>query len=93
MSGIKSILISAILLSIAFIALFTIVLDFSRFFGLYSFYSLYPSYIINRINVILTAALVWLAGKDSLSRADNSLMKLVFALMCIAEAFFLFAKK
>lgn len=89
MSRIKRILISAILLSIAFIALFTVALDFSRFFGLYSFYNLYPSYIINRINVILTAALVWLAGKDSLSRADNRLMQLVFALMCIAEAFFL----
>lgn len=92
MSKNKRFLVSTILLAIACISIFTIVLDFSRFWGHYALYNLFPSYIINRINVMLAAALVWLSGKESLSSKDNRLIKYIFFLICIGEYFFLIAK-
>ncbi len=92
MSKNKRFLIITILTAIVSISIFTILLDFSRFLGRYDLYKLYPSYLINRINVILATALVWLSGKDSLSQKDNRLMKYVFFIICIGEYFFVAAK-
>ncbi len=91
MSKNKRFLIITILTAIVSISIFTILLDFSRFLGHYDLYKLYPSYLINRINVILATALVWLSGKDSLSQKDNRLMKYVFLVICIGEYFFVAA--
>jgi len=88
----KRFLVITILTAIVSISIFTILLDFSRFLGHYDLYKLYPSYLINRINVILATALVWLSGKDSLSQKDNRLMKYVFLVICIGEYFFLIDK-
>lgn len=91
MSKNKRFLVSAILLAIACISIFTVVLDFSRFLGHNALYSRYPSYLINRLNVILASALVWLSGKESLSQKDNRLMRCIFFIICIGEYFFIAA--
>ncbi|MGB7606324.1 MAG: hypothetical protein WBL93_12710 [Lutisporaceae bacterium] len=92
MSENKRFLVITILLAIVSISIFTIVLDFLRFLGHYDLYNLYPSYLLNRINVILATALVWLSGKESLSQKDNRLMKCIFLIICVGEYFFLIAK-
>lgn len=88
----KKMLIIAVVSAIIVIDTFTIVLDFSRFLGLYSFYNAFPNELIKRINVVLAAALVWFAYKDSLSKGDNRLMSFTFVTIFIGEYFFLTAK-
>lgn len=88
----KRLLIQAILLGIICISMFTIVLDFSRLFSSSNFYSAYPSDLIKRIIVIFAALLVWLAGKNSLNKQDNTHMKYVFIVICGGEVFFLLSK-
>lgn len=92
MSNTKKLQTAAVILAATLTFIFTAVLDLSRFLGLYDFYNAYPIDLIKRVNVLLAAALVWLAGKDSLSREDSRLMKLVFVVICIGEVFFLLAK-
>lgn len=92
MSRSKRFQVAAIIAAAALVFIFTIAVDLSRFFGLYNFYNSYPNDLLKRINVLLAAALVWLSGSSSLNRADNNLMKLVFIIICIGEAFFLMAE-
>ncbi|HYE09918.1 MAG TPA: hypothetical protein VEF53_07050 [Patescibacteria group bacterium] len=94
MSVNKRFLIQIIILAIICISVFTIVLDFSRLFGSSILYVAYPNHIIKRINVVLAALLVWLAGKDSLNlnKQDNTKMKFVFIAIGCGEVSFLLAK-
>lgn len=92
MSANKKILIKSIILSIICISIFTAVLDFTRLFRPENLYQAFPSDIIKRINVILAALLIWLAGKDILNKQDNIMMKFVFIIICIGEICFLLAK-
>lgn len=88
----KRLLICTIILLIVCISIFTIILDFSRLFGDKNLYNKYPSDLIKRTNVILAAFLVWLAGKDSLNKLDNTHMKFVFLFIICGEVSFLMAK-
>jgi hypothetical protein len=92
MSVNKRFLIQIIILAIICISVFTIVLDFSRLFGSSILYTAYPNHFIKRINVILAALLVWLAGKDSLNKQDNNMMKFVFIGISCGEVCFLLAE-
>jgi hypothetical protein len=92
MSRTKKIAAGIIVLAIVILYIFTAAVDLSRFIGLYNFYNSYPNDVIKRVGVILAAVLVWLAGKDSLSREDNRLMRFIFVIVCVAEYFFLAAK-
>lgn len=92
MSANKRLLIKSIILSIICISIFTIALDFSRLFGPYNLSNAYHSDFIKRINVILAALLVWLAGRDGLNKHDITSMKFVFIAICFGEVSFLMAK-
>ncbi|MDF2840712.1 MAG: YhhN-like protein [Clostridia bacterium] len=92
MSVFKKFLILSIILFIFLIYLLNTLLDFSRLFNLYALYNLFPNEILKRVNVLLAAALVWLAGKDTINRQDNRLMKYVFFSIGCGEIFFLLAK-
>lgn len=92
MARTKKVCATAILSAIIILFAFTTIVDLSRFFGAYEFYDSYPNDLIKRIGVLLAAALVWMAGKDSLSQKDNRHMKLVFIVICVGEVFFLLAR-
>ncbi len=78
-----------IILMIFLICVFTTVLDFCRAFGKTQIYAVFPVEYIKRIIVLLAAALVWLAGSNSISRQDNRLMKLLFVWIVLGELLFL----
>jgi hypothetical protein len=88
----KRLFIKSIILSIICISIFTITLDFLRLFGHCYLFNLLNNNLIKRINVILAALLVWLAGKDSLNKHDVTGMKFAFISIGCAEVFFLSAK-
>ena len=92
MSSKKRLLVKSIILSIICISIFTIVLDFSRLFVPYNLLSTYNNDFIKRVIVFLAALLVWLAGRDSLSRYDTAIMKVVFILISCGEVCFLLKK-
>lgn len=92
MSKTKRMLLLILIAFILLIGIFTAVLDFSRLSGQWSFYQSYPVEYLKRINVILAAVIVLLAGKDRLSQQDNMRMMVIFAVICSGEIFFLAAK-
>lgn len=92
MSKIKKWLMAAILSLIVIIGIFTIVSDLSWFVPQNKSTVFYSNELMKRITVLLAAALIWLAGRDALDQRDNKLMKLIFIIIVIGEAFFLLGK-
>lgn len=88
MSARKRTLISIIVLIIAVLGIWSIILDFSRFYSLNYNYDIYPSAVLKRINVILAAAIAWTVGKDRLSMLDSRRMKAAFLFIIIGETAF-----
>jgi hypothetical protein len=79
-----------IVLIIIALYIWFIALDFSRFSVPGDYYSnYYPSAVLKRITVILAASIAWMAGKNALNYRDNWVMRLVFLVICSAEAAFL----
>lgn len=92
MSKSKKLCVSIIIFTIFALCISFIALDFTRFFGSDYYSKYYPSAILKRITVVLAAVTAWIAGKDKLTSQDNRIMKLVFLLICSAEAAFLLGK-
>lgn len=70
------------------LGIWSMILDFSRFFRLNFSYDIYPSALLKRINVMLAAIIVWTVGKDGLSSIDSKMMKAIFLFICFAEGAF-----
>ena len=87
MSKNKKKFITVVVILASIVAIWYMYLDFSQLFGLRE--NTYPSSIIKRIDVVLTAIIVAIIGKDSLSKKDSILMKLTFIAICCAEMAFL----
>ncbi len=85
----KSNLRYAIIVIIVFLAVWSTILDFSRFADLNYDYDIYPSAILKRVNVILAAIIAWNVGPDGLSLKDSRRMKVIFMVICLAEGAFI----
>lgn len=88
----KKIMVFSIIGLIIFIYIITSFADFSRLLSPYAYYSTFPKEIIKRLIVLLSAALVWLGGKDCLNSQDNQRMKAVFIFISLGEVCFLISK-
>lgn len=87
----KKLYLKIIVSAILFLGIWSIILDFSRFFSLSFNYDIFPSALLKRINVLLAALITWTVGKDRLSLADSRRMKAAFMFICIGEAAFVAA--
>lgn len=92
MTSFKKIMLYSIIVLIILIYIITSFTDFSRLFNPYAYYSTFPNEIIKRLIVLLSAALVWLGGKDCLNSQDNQRMKAVFIFISLGEVCFLISK-
>lgn len=88
MSLYKKGIIILIFAAIACIYFINIFLDFSRLVN-FTLYNSFSNEVIKRINVLLAASLIWLAGKNSFNRRDTALMKIVFVIIGFGEICFL----
>ena len=89
MSKTKKTLMAVLLIVITAVYILTTVLDFSRVIGAWTRYTSLPVEYIKRINVLMAAGIILLAGKNSLSLQDQALMVHVFLVILMGEAFFL----
>lgn len=71
------------------ICAFTASLDFCRVLGKNQIYNALPVEYIKRIIVLLSASLIWIAGRSSINPQDNRLMKLLFVWIVLGEFLFL----
>lgn len=93
MSKHKKLFILVLVVLIAIFILWSAALDFSRLPTINLEYDIYPSALLKRINVILTALVAWSTGAAALNPRDSRRMKASFIFVCLGETAFLLGER